>query len=139
MKKIIILILFVSLACSDSEDNSNGLMMNKIVGDWKLVGYYDDEEDPVTGLNYHTVENGFETTFRQNKTFETTFKPSGTYSGKFNIANDSILTFNYATTPSGISNPERFKIIVLNDNVLEYVAPGAIFGPQLRLERINNP
>lgn len=139
MKKIIVLILFVSLGCSDGEDNSNGVMMNKVVGDWKLVGYYDDEEDPETGFNYHTVENGFETTFRQNKTFETTFIPSGIYNGKFSIANDSILTFNYTTSPSGISNPERFKIVIINDSVLEYVAPKALFGPQLRLEKINNP
>lgn len=139
MKKIIALILFVSLGCSNSEDNPTSLLTNKIVGEWQLVGYYDDQEDPETGFNYHTVENGFEATFRLNNTFEKIYNETEVNSGTYNIAIDSTLTMNFTNTTSGESYSDIFKIVILNDSVLEYVAPGALFGPQLRLEKINNP
>ena len=138
MKKFIVLILFVLISCTKSEESSNNLLLSKIVGNWKVVGYYDDIEDSETGSNYHLVENGHVTTYKPDKTFDHIYSSTEVYYGNYSISMDSILTMNYSTTASGEPYLYKTKIFLLNDAVLEFASETSeTWG--MRFEKINTP
>lgn len=123
MKKIILItgILITIVSCSSDNDNkSNNFIKDKLTGSWKLVGYYDDiDNDPITGTNYHLVENGDVYKFSSDGTFDNIgdeINPDGTFS----VSIDSVLTRNFnsnSLNPNVIFND---KIYILTDETLQF-------------------
>jgi len=118
MKKILLLLIGCTavVACSSNSENTN-LLTQKLIGSWKIVGYYDDMEDPITGTNYHPVENGHITNYKADNSFEQTYGTSE--SGSYSVSRDSILTMNYTTTTSGEPYTAISQILILTDSDLE--------------------
>ncbi len=117
------------ISCSSNDENTieeNILMKEKLIGSWKLVGYYDDmDNDPITGTNYHLVENGGITNFQSNGNLDFPAYPSNPI-GSYSVAMDSTLTFNfnedYTWNPNSVYT---YKIFLLTDEYLEfYPFPG---------------
>lgn len=123
MKKIILTLTccIAIISCSSNdENNETNLMKEKLVGSWKLVGYYDDiDNDPITGTNYHLVENGDVYKFNSDGTFDNVgdeINPDGTFS----VSIDSVLTRNFnanSLNPNMIFND---KIYILTDEILQF-------------------
>ena len=83
------------------------------------MGYYDDMEDPITGTNYHLVENGPIITYNANNSFVHVYSPSEYYNGHYSVSADSTLTMDYTTTASGEPYTFVTKILILTDSVLQ--------------------
>ena len=127
MKKILltIIISLTLLGCSKNEENTTLVPVNKnkmkevLIGTWKLIGYYDDIEDPETGTNYYLVENGDVYKFSSNGNFDNVgddINPDGTYS----VSLDSLLTRNYNSNSLNPNSTFVDKINLLNEQYFEY-------------------
>ena len=121
MKKIILIAVFAIISCTDnSESKTNNLIPKNLIGTWKLVGYYDDlDNDPVTGTNYHLVENGDIYKFNTDGTFDNvgdTINPDGTYF----VSVDSVITLNYNANSLNPNITYTNKINELSENVLKF-------------------
>ena len=128
MKKILLtlIISLTLLSCSKNDENTTLVPVNKnkikedLIGTWKLVGYYNDIEDPETGTNYHSLENGEILKFNIDGTFENYLDTIST-DGTFLVNAESVLTMNFNPTATG--NPSSTyinKINKLTDNELEF-------------------
>ena len=144
MKIIIILSLLITTFFSCSKDsNEDETIKNttprELIGKWKLVGYYDDiDNDPVTGTNYHLVQDGGITIFNVNGNIEMpaySLNPVGTYS----VSIDSIITVNFNTNYSWNPNStETNKIHLLNNQFLELTCNQAnVMCDTYRYEKVN--
>ena len=146
MKKIL-LTLIISLTlfgCSKNEEDTTLVPVNKnkmkedLIGTWKLVGYYDDIEDPETGTNYHDVENGYQINYNLDNTFTNSNNIFGTYT----VSQDSILTI---TNDSNSVNPNATylrKIRILTNMNLEnynYPSNNDVAADGLRYEKVTTP
>ena len=121
-KSILILIVTLSLiSCTSSNENENtNIIPNELLGTWKFVGYYDDNGNEPNGSNYHPIENGGYTTFKNDNTLLSGINSDITTIGTFSVSNDMIITFNYNATSINPSSTYDEKILVLTDSVLEY-------------------
>ena len=127
MKKILltIIISLSLLSCSKNEENTtlvptnNNKMKENLIGSWKLIGYYDDIEDPETGTNYHLIENSDVYKFSSNGNFDNVgddINPDGT----FTISVDSVLTRNYNSNSLNPNSTYIDKINLLNEQFFEH-------------------
>lgn len=124
MKKVIaILVLTVfSMSCSKSsaDETVSNTMAKKLIGSWKLVGYYDDiDNDPITGTNYHLVQNGDVYKYNLDETFDNVgdqINPDGTYS----VALDSVFIRNFNANSLNPNMTFNDKISKLTSNELEF-------------------
>jgi hypothetical protein len=120
MKKIILIaaVLITIISCSNDKENKsndNTVIREKLVGSWKLIGYYDDiDNDPITGTNYHPVMDGGITSFYSNNVFDNDYYTTN-YNGLYSVTTDSILSMNYTTTASGEPYTYISKIYLLNN------------------------
>lgn len=116
MKKIFLIVasaLFIS--CSDNGNNSTNALQTKITGNWKYVGYYDDQGNEPDGTNFHPFSNGDVIIYYSNNSFA----KINTINGNYSISNDSILTTNFTSTINAETYTGINKIFILNDNELE--------------------
>ena len=123
MKKIILTLVVSCLAifgCTSSDDNNeSSILKEKLIGSWKLVGYYDDQEDPETGSNYHLVDNGDVYKFSSDGNFDNVgdeINPDGSFS----ITIDSVLTRNFNENSLNPNSTYIDKINLLNEEYLEH-------------------
>lgn len=111
------------LGCSSDDENHSNQLTQKLVGSWKMVGYYDHEYDEQTGsINYfyNTVENdGMITKFKENKSFEVIVNSSIYEYGTYTVSKDSVLTMKYNNSDM-IGNEELvYRITFSNNSKLE--------------------
>ncbi len=140
MKKIFILpILFLALL-SCSKSNNDEIATNttpaELIGTWKLVGYYDDIEDPATNSNYHLITNGGILKFDVDGKFDDVgdaINPDGSYS----VSSDLVITMNFYTNSSNPNSVFKDKITLLTNNVLEFGNYQATMADTYRYEKIN--
>ena len=121
MKKItLILISCIAMISCSSNDNNENSIPQELIGSWKLVGYYDDmDNDPITGTNYHLIENGDVFQFNSDGTFDNVgdeINPDGNYS----VSSDSVLTRNFNTNSLNPDMTFYDKIYILTDDVLQF-------------------
>ncbi|WP_395044112.1 lipocalin family protein [Flavobacterium sp.] len=123
MKKIILTLIscITIVSCSNNdENNQTNLMKEKLVGTWKLIGYYDDmDNDPITGTNYHLVENGDVYKFSSDGQFDNVgdeINPDGIFS----VSEDSVITRNFNANSLNPNMTFNDKILILNEQYLEY-------------------
>lgn len=135
-KTILIISCIIALfGCSSSDENNT--IPQELIGSWKVVGYYDDVEDPETG-SYHLVENGAVTNYKADNSFEYIFSSSENYNGNYSVTTDSILTMDYTTTASGDPYIYTSKISLLNENILELSDLGSNLSIT-RFEKVTTP
>lgn len=122
MKKIflIVITIFTLIGCSKNEDNPKNPIQEKLKGSWKEIGYYDDVDgDPITGTNYHLIENGRITIFYSNGTMDFPAYPSNPI-GNYSVTIDSLLTMNFNENYTWNPNSTYIdKIYLLNEQYLE--------------------
>jgi hypothetical protein len=146
MKKILltIIISLTLLGCSKNEENTTPVPTNKnkmkevLIGTWKLIGYYDDIEDPETGSNYHLIENGDIYKFSSNGNFDNVgddINPDGTYS----VSLDSVLTRNYNSNSLNPNITLNHKVFKLTNKYMEFYPVSGVgtSGWLERYEKVN--
>ncbi len=115
MKKIILLLIncVIILGCSSDDENHSSELTQKLIGTWKVVGYYDDVED-----NYPLIEDGPIVKFKRDGSFEQVNNSSEIYNGHFSVSKDSVLTKKYTTYAFGEEYTFVNKIFIINDSIL---------------------